>query len=166
MTESKSKKSFIQSLCTWTKQHKKSALALAIILASIQFLNFTGFCYSELRYLDRYELLDRFLFGPSTAFTEDEKIQKIAIRGGEYPGCCRITPEKRFLNKILGYYFYNVESHFSDPDPRSSDTPKYLTFSSINSCGTRVIHESGMPETQKSYDASVYSINKSWGFKK
>jgi len=78
------------------KLRTKHKIWVILILAflSVQFLNFTGFCYGELSYLSKREILDRHLFSPDySKLSEHEKVQKLKERGAEYPGCCTIKGE-------------------------------------------------------------------------
>lgn len=123
-----------------------------VILLPTQYLNHTGFCYSEMRYLNERELLDYFIFGSkATVMSEEEKKAIVAQRwnGAVYPDCCRITDEPfwlrsspfRFWDKTLvGQYLYQVTYHA--PDMRmlanSSREPFMEYNSALNSCGTAV----------------------------
>lgn len=77
----------------WSK--KRWALVIFLtVMVPVQFLNNTGFCYSEMRYVPERELVDRFLFSRKWLdMTEAEKAQKIAGMGEDYERCCRVDGE-------------------------------------------------------------------------
>jgi len=78
-----------------------------------------------------------------------------------------LSASDRIINKIFGRYFYQLESHYPDKNPRDSKEPMYVRFSSLNACGTKAISGPGMPEKQSSYDDAIkrnndHGIHSNW----
>ncbi|GEM_PF-2081995 len=71
-------------------------LGILIVLVPTQYLNHTGFCYAEMKYLNERELVDRYLFGDkadSMSLEEKQLFMKEQRDGAEYPDCCRFGGE-------------------------------------------------------------------------
>ena len=87
-----------QEICNETRLKWKRWLLLGIVLVLVptQYLNHTGFCYAEMRYLNEREIVDRYLFGnksDSMNFEEKRVFMKEQRDGAEYPNCCRFGGE-------------------------------------------------------------------------
>lgn len=149
---------------------------LTIVLAAmvpVQFLNFTGFCYSEMRYLSDLELTYAGVTFPDETELSPEDRQRMIQREGEpFPFCCRvdgepswIAPEVRFVDKLLGHYVYRVVSYSPNPHTDAKDYqryPYYVAYSSINACGKDKNYETGTSKTREVYEANIQQIKKFW----
>ncbi len=123
-----------------------------LFLIAIQFLNHTGFCYSQFKYLSNKELLDRFIFGDkANKMNEEEKKAFVEKRwnGAVYPDCCRIKSETVFLKNnpfrfwditLVGQYLYEIR--YLMPETRRLENttrePFLINISALNSCGYQV----------------------------
>lgn len=119
---------------------KGGLILLLILIGIVQYLNFTGFCYADMRYLKEREIIDRFLFKErADTLTNEEKRKIIQERKrGEYPYAYWISGEpwtlsktEKIINKIFGYYYYELNTASNDK----------LSAYSVNACGTKSIYE-------------------------
>lgn len=112
-------------MLNWLRNNKLKT-AIIIILLIIQYLNFTGFCYSELRYLSKEELL-----------------KHLGAIYEENPNCCSLYDIKDrdmnyFLNNFFARHFYGLVI-ITKRDITQYDDPKetYVRrWSYISSCGS------------------------------
>lgn len=141
-----------------TENHKVWIGVIAVVL-SFQFLTFTGFCYGELSYLSKRELLDRYLSVQS--LNEDQKIKSAAKRGLDYPGCCNITQRQDVLARLLGFYNFKIEWYRENKIRPDKD--KYrMGWSYMNSCGTKKISESHIGISKYFFDGMIKKNRKNW----
>lgn len=134
-------------------------LAALLIIGPTQYLNHTGFCYAEMRYLNERELVDRFLFKDKARhMTFDEKVayMKEQRSGTDYPNCCRLFDvdrptlddlesddlDYRLLRTILGKYLYKVEIYTNQAaysarklTPNSNVHPYKIHAVAVDQCG-------------------------------
>lgn len=126
-------------------------LGVFLVLGPTQYLNHTGFCYAEMRYLNERELVDRFLFGDkadSMSFEEKRVFMNEQRDGAEYPNCCRFEGEVNerdlgflemdeesywFQKTILGLFMYKIKRDL----PRNSKKDDLFTSmtSAMDQCG-------------------------------
>lgn len=144
-------------------------LALLLVIGPTQFLNHTGFCYSEMRYLSERELVDRYLFGKKAdTMTLEEKVEKTQEQGGEYPNCCRLNGQffkdyEGFINNIFGNYVYEVEEHFLQINPIEKKYPYEVVYSSMNACGeNRGLDKFSTTDDEKNYKFNIKMIKQHW----
>jgi len=164
------------------KRFKKRWLFLVVllILGATQYLNHTGFCYAEMRYLSERELVDRFLFGEKAdVMSFDEKVEAAKNRGYptgvgeiEYPACCKIDGEpfmldkfSKFTNKtFVGRYLFKFEGYI--PIKRSNSTTRHpyeYIISAVNSCGGVMGADSTSIDVSKtSYENHLEMNKKYW----
>lgn len=139
----------MKKLTGFIKKHPIKTFVLIpmfIVFAVVQYLNFTGFCYEQKRYITKDELLK--------------------IAGGEIleenPDCCEITDKyfadessDDFLNKLFGRYHYGVTTYLKD----YNDYPYYVSYIAINQCG-KVIDYTGINATEEQYNSNIKFIRK------
>ena len=116
------------------KKHPKKMLLLCAFLI-FQFFNFTGFCYSEVRYLTKEELLKR-----AGGKLYEENPYCCNVTYGHYDKIVFSNPVMDFIDTIFGYQKYGFEyvmsrkitqyEHDVPPSPYS------LGHGSINVCGS------------------------------
>lgn len=169
-----------------TKKFSKKRLWIIIpllLLFPILFLNNTGFCYSEMKYLSERQLIDRYLFGRMGAEgTDGEKITLLEQRNSddryldkieEYPACCRVTGQvqrssilDRVLNNSFGFFLYQLEMSSVRLDigvlNGDSDPSYYKSYASINACGLGSPYSYGSPESEESYHFDIQRNLKHW----
>lgn len=130
------------------------AVVLALILLAVQILNFTGFCYSEFKYLSKQELIDRLLFQDQANFLtfEQKKAAMDQRGGGEYPyaywvsgASASASPLIDMINKILGMYYFEV----------SSVSKTHVSTYEVNACGTKSIFKYSEENTTDAYDKFI-----------
>ncbi len=128
--------------------------AALILLLTTQYLNHTGFCYAEMKYLSDREIVDNFLFGDQAKdLTFDQKVALTAekYKGGAYPDCCSFEgPYKGKVlhpgyeyelsamllgvqhNEILAYFpKEGVKKYLSE----KTDDPFRLSLFAVDQCG-------------------------------
>lgn len=113
----------------WIKKNPIKIVLLTIFL-TVQYLNFTGFCYSEGRYLSKDELLKR---GMGKIYEEN-------------PDCCSLyNIQDRdfgyFVNNLFGFHHFGLVT-VSKRGIREGDDPREAykrSWAYITSCG--VVHE-------------------------
>jgi hypothetical protein len=116
-------------------------LIIAVLpLVIWQSLNQNNFCYAELKFLQPYEILDRFLFGENLdKLNMEEKIFSLAAnpRGTlHYPNCCLINIGRHrhsWLERAVGSTFYAV-TIISPPTEIRGDQAYYRVLY-VNQCG-------------------------------
>lgn len=107
------------------KNHPKKMLLCLLLV--VQFLNFSGFCYSEGRYLSEEELMKK-VFGK---LYEDN------------PGCCYISSENgvyetalwHFINNLFGRHLHLAEKVQLDDEPSEPQYPYRISTISVDVCG-------------------------------
>lgn len=72
------------------------ALLLLLIIGPTQYLNHTGFCYAEMKYLSERDIVGRMSFGAEYLRMNDAQKDR---RWKEYNGCCgaQVNIEDRWL---------------------------------------------------------------------
>ncbi|MCL4676977.1 MAG: hypothetical protein KJ017_00105 [Alphaproteobacteria bacterium] len=151
---------------------RMSLLLGLLLLMSTQYLNHTGFCYAEMKYLSERELMDRVLFGSNArSMTDNEKVDDLRARtGAEYPDCCRVSKFafgwSRFtilFNSALGNYRYGFEYSYPADKAKTGSEDLFQWYEhSINSCGSSAHTGFGESNSQASYEAILRSNNKNW----
>lgn len=150
-------------------------IALFSIFAITQYFNHTGLCYSEMRYLDKVEMVDRFLFGDDYKnMSFEEKVEAAKRRGyptgvGEikYPECCRVSHDLNWpdsftktLNSMLGSRIFLLVSYFP-VEPYTSSRHPYMEFNNyIGPCGERFKGFSPSMDVSESSYENELRINK------
>lgn len=139
-----------------------------VLLAIIQTLNFTGFCYSEFRYLSDKELIDRYLFGnQGLKLTFEAKQKKLKEENdGKYPECCRVDNDPwwiKRLDKILFSFFgFSYYELYTVLPQKGSDAPFYEQYILANSCGSKFADEYGMSISEEEYASQLKYNFKQW----
>jgi hypothetical protein len=113
-------------------------------LGSIEYLNFTGFCYTQGRYLSEMELLDvgmQFAVHRQDKNTADRNVMYGSLREfrERNPKCCTISRQTSasatpILDRILGYYVCDVEVYYLATDATPVNN-FYRLILSMNACG-------------------------------
>lgn len=88
-------------------------LLALVLLIPTQYLNHTGFCYAEMKYLNEREIIDRFLFkenAKSLTLEEKKRVVKEKQNGAEYPACCKLMGE--LDERDLGWLETDNENYF------------------------------------------------------
>jgi len=147
--------------------------AVLVVLGSTQYLNHTGFCYAEKRYLSERELVDRYLFGAKAdVMSFEEKVSYVANRwnGAEYPACCKIDGEpfmldkfSRFTNKtFVGRYLFELERYIPVVETYGRH-PYENRITALDSCGKTMGADSTSIDVSKaSYENSLERNRKYW----
>lgn len=150
------------------------SISLAILfigILTLQFLNFSGFCYSEFRYLSERELVKNFLFGADNSESSEiilaQKLKE--TRGGEFPSCCRVDGEPwslslgdKILNKIAGRYFYLIRTNFPNSHVQGDEDSYVITDYSVDACGIKSYDSSSEFITEPVYKAHLKSTDNYW----
>lgn len=151
----------------------KKTLAFFIglpLLAYVQFFNFTGFCYSEMRYLSDLELTYAGIaFAASPPISAEDRQKAIKLENEPYPFCCRLTGEPGwidaewlFLNKLVGNYRYAVNGYIANPDKSDKTRPYYEVLSSVNACGKKAGYQTAIEIDAWTYETYTQGIRKYW----
>jgi len=128
-------------------------IILLIAFITIEYLNFTGFCYSEIRYLAKEELLKR---GMGEIYEEN-------------PNCCAIFESPHFnsgmdnfLNSFFGRHLFGMIANYAREKPLSSDHdyPYYSNHYYMTSCG-KSHFDFGETIKEDQYLAEINSIKNS-----
>ncbi|MFT6332160.1 MAG: hypothetical protein ACJAW3_000488 [Lentimonas sp.] len=137
--------------------HNYKKTIFSIIFIIIQFLNWTGFCYSEKRYLADQEIIEK-----TVAISRDEDLKK------EYennPDCCELkngheflSGFETFLNNLFGYYVYEVNVFFKDNSSFIENYPYYMRGISINSCASKQLDTHGIGISTEEYERNINRI--------
>lgn len=155
----------MNKIVVWIKKHPIFIGCIALI-AVLECLNFTGFCYTKGAYLSEKELLDNFLFKVNAkVFTEEQKKNEAKKRGLEYPECCRVRKEPsslesvdKFLNKIFGRYLHEIEVNGYD---QSSKNVK-VNYYSVSSCGFKSVDYYGTDISRDQYESALTKNSEYW----
>lgn len=161
MSEQPPKKPRSRKKWIWT------SIVLSFFL--LQFLNFSGFCYSDLRWYSKRQLVDIYLFGrEGLEMSEAAKIKKIAEeKGGIYPDCCRLNdtywPDKgwSFWETVFGERDYGLETHFPSGHVNSANPYDY-SENSWSACGEQTHGITGIERNKKQYLNSLQDIREYW----
>lgn len=143
-----------------------------LLLMSTQYLNHTGFCYADMRYLTEKELTDRMLFGDESRTMSDEQKRDLLKErdGAEYPDCCRVyknrfgwSASETLFNSTLGNYRYGFDYYYPAEKAKvgTGDQFKWQYYST-NSCGRNAYPDFGESLSQESYNASLSSNSRYW----
>jgi hypothetical protein len=129
-------------------------LALAAIVMAIEFLNFTGFCYSKGRFLTEEELVDRaiqFAMHRQDRNTMDRNIVYGSLEEfrERNPGCCTLSKWASastypILDRLLGYYVCDAEIYYvANTAPNGNF---YDLILSVDACG-KIVDIRGMAQS-------------------
>jgi len=151
------------------------ALLLPLILTN------SGVCYSEKRWPDNLEIVDRTLFGQdfmgaAITLAPAEKMKRAKdLYASEYPFFCRINNAPSDLNKattlinlMSGRKIYEVECVYPRSDASFQEAPEahyYWRISSVDACARKILDTSGLPVGAKEY-GKVMEENRSYWDKK
>lgn len=123
------------------------------LFCATMFLNHSGFCYQEMRYLAQQELMDRALFGfEAGAMSLKDKKHAMKNRSSptgageiEYPNCCRVTSKYPYLdkfgpdtNKFFGWYVYSFTVYYPMTSAITDRHPYEYSETALSSCGFKV----------------------------
>lgn len=114
-------------------------------LALVEYLNFSGFCYQQRRYLTERELLTagiQFFVNRQDSQTEDRDVVYSSPSDllNKNPGCCRLEQETAatntpILDKILGPMVRDVRVYYLANRSKRIDN-YYDALVSVDSCGS------------------------------
>lgn len=143
-----------------------------VLLIGFESLNFSGFCYRDLRWYDKRQLLDLYFFGPDAfSLSEAEKIRKLMEeKNGVYPDCCWVGPSYGAYGKwsiimaATGNQTYGLETHMLDKTIGATE-PYYFQETAITSCGQKLPDSQGIGEDGKMYKAHLRLNRKKWNNK-
>lgn len=130
----------------------------------------SGFCYSEMRWLNERELVDRMLFGEKEfEMSFAEKVTFIREKNsGEYPNNCKINGEpfdlsegSKLINGLFGLMFYKVDCVYLKEDRKGEENPYYIEWVSVSSCGQDV-DSMGESITESSYQSYIRKNSNYW----
>ena len=121
-----------------------AAAAILSAFAGVEFLNFTGFCYADMRYYSSEELIDRAIADRIRVHTPSYPDVKTYASVREFreanPNCCVLNVWGRDLFsdpiflRIFGYYRATADIwyRYSDTDPKY---PFYQAYIHLDACG-------------------------------
>lgn len=136
------------------KKHPKKLIFL-VIFSIIQYLNFTGFCYSERRYLSEEELLRR---GAGKIYEENPDCCYIY---NDYEGKSQSYNVDYFVNNLFGNHLFGLvyvsKREISPYDHDYPPTPYKKGWGSITACG---VGDEDYAEniTEKEYKKFIESV--------
>ena len=154
-----------------------------LLILPVQYLNQTGFCYGEMRYLNEQELLDRHLFGKDAdKMTMHAKLSILEERNKDprrsyklinYPDCCHVsknhmstTPSDRFWQNFFGSYIYSLNIYLQrkkeDIASYDDNSPYYQTIYELHTCGISSDEVGGITISKKEYESAIQSNHKHW----
>jgi hypothetical protein len=114
-----------------------STLILLTALALVLYLNLTGSCYSELRYVPTQELMDIAIdYNLRKHYPSSERTKIYSSKEAFHnvnPNCCSLRHDPRTAYDILGFYQTEVEILYQIKD-RVPDA-FYLSYVYVNACG-------------------------------
>jgi hypothetical protein len=127
------------------------------LLAALEALNFTGFCFSEHRYLSSDEVILAALQSQSyqakdfSRESSDEELKKYI---SDHPDCCKVAAAKydgihsEIVNRLIGRAFSWVELIYELKPSLVAGSPKdgnyYQALVRVNACGNETRREIGM----------------------
>lgn len=152
----------------------KLLLLLVLVPVSLLSINFTllnqGFCYKEMSFLSKREMLDRVIFGQDfMQISENEKSEILSRRNYlGYPNNCRFTKKgvgvsefDHFMWSLVGKKLFSIEC-LSHRDPEQySDDPYYVSNFYIKSCGAQG-DGAGMSVTERVFNALMERNRNYW----
>lgn len=129
------------------KKIAKKWILLSLILAfllPIQFLNQTGFCYEEMKYLGEQDIIDRFLFNENqvNASYQDKVALLKKKSGAKYPECCELSKKpmwlddwEQYFNALWGHYLFGISYLYPEKSENNRKTIYVERFYAVNACG-------------------------------
>lgn len=147
-----------------------------IVLLFAFFLNAAlldrGFCYSEMAFLSKRQMLDRSIFGPNADSIGQAEMAAILKRTNfdYYPNNCVFTngsatatsSSDEFIHGLLGKKFFGIECVYPRDASEYKDTPYYVSMWSISSCGSRSSDSFGEGISEQSFKAIIRNNAKFW----
>ena len=159
----------------WHQTLRVIGLILFAVFCTLQYLNHTGFCYAEKKYLTERELVDGFLFGDkAVSMTHEEKIKDIKKRGilgnsdgKDYHHCCRIYEDSGFytesehsIMRFFGHYILSIGYDFVR---KSQNEYQYKSGSgTINACGKNSYILGAEYITKDQHDRAIANNKEYW----
>lgn len=149
-------------------------LAVLLIIGPTQYLNHTGFCYAEMRYLNERELIDRFLFGDQAdVMSYEDKVLFVAKKwnGANYPECCVIDGEpfdlsyfSRIMNKTFAaWYLYELKRYVPVIyNYKTTRHPYENIVSALDACGSHITADSTKIDIKKSEYENALERNRQY----
>lgn len=120
---------------------------LAVALAVVQYLNFSGFCYEHGNFYSDRELEDiairaQMKFQDPNNPERNHVYKSVEEFRAENAGCCRVYRSghalpNSILVRIVGWYVSDTEVAYRANDSRGK-YPFYLSDTFMNSCGKRL----------------------------
>lgn len=159
----------------YTSMKKINYLVIIVIFALFQSLNFSGFCFSEMKYLSEKELLDRMLFGKSShELTKQMKKQIISTRGfgRTYPNSYKITKHaywqrhdklSYFVNAFLSNYHYGVDIVYRNIYSSGKDDAYLIMHRGIDTCGAGSTNYIKTTISEETYLSTMSRNEVMWG---
>lgn len=145
------------------RKWKRWLLSLFLIaMIPVQYLNHTGFCYSEMRYLTGRELLDNYLsqHWGYEVLTPEERVEKLKSIP-DYPYNAQVSSKSTSkFEKFFGLYQFQVS--YYGPNFRRSDRKDYPYtgyYSSVDTCGLK-FETFSEPLTQDAYEHRISAIKR------
>lgn len=147
---------------------------LLLTLGAFQFLNFTGFCYADMRYFSDQELLDRALFGKEgpkmtyaekLAATPNAKLKSSLEGPAVYPDCCivrRLRWDRHFWRTFFQGYRVEIEIVLPRKTEPENTNPYKERTHYIKSCGTKTVGSSGISVSADSYYSTLKHNRQFW----
>jgi hypothetical protein len=121
-----------------------AAAVFLVGMSAVQFLNFTGFCYRDMRYYSSQQLIDRAIAyrieSHTPAFPDVKSYASVREFHQLNPNCCVLNVwgpdlfQNPWLARIFGFYRVTAELwyRYSDTDPKY---PFYAASISLDACG-------------------------------
>jgi hypothetical protein len=129
-----------------------------VVFAIVQFLNWTGFCYEEKRFLGEKEIIQR-----TVSISRNEDLKK------EYennPYCCEVRNSPQFLsfveifiNNLFGGYVYEIDVYYEKILRNNikiyPNETHYMKGILVNSCAGNVLDAYGESLSEKTYQSNI-----------
>ena len=172
MTQAKQKVTFMKWLPV---KYSKRRIFIFVILCLL-WLNFflldRGFCYREMTFMSKRQMMERFVFGEDAdIMTLEEKAAKLERLGRkEHPNHCSIRDQPssgfsfftQFIYSLGGKKLFAVECVSVRDQTKSENLPYYITNTAIKSCGLPTHDSSGMGISEDLYKAIIRNNAKKW----
>jgi hypothetical protein len=139
-------------------------VALLCAVALVEVLNFTGFCYSQVRYLRDQELIDAAIqyrladVGDYYLSRGAKKYNSVAEFHEINPHCCRLSKwghpglgEEGIWLRVIGWYVVVADLWYRFRDAGTNQFWSETVF--MNSCGKVLEHAGG----EMSYDPTAHT---------
>jgi hypothetical protein len=139
---------------------RRILLTLVVVLgpvALLEYLNFTGFCYSQARYYRDEELIDAAIRWNIARYGSDPAIKKryesIGEFKGQNPECCSVSKYGHWSLdpiwvRLFGFYIVVVEVWYQVAEAAPGTDSFYNSLISFDACG-KIVNTAGILEAYR-----------------